>query len=137
MLNQLWKWLIYMHMQTLIVHSYEFWWCLHCSCIHCVCSPHPFKISVTRKYFLFPSVTPNPASGSHWSDLYYYILQVLSVLKLHVKGILYYAVFVSGIVYLTWYLWDSSVLLQVSEVHFYYWITVLCVNMPQSCLFIG
>ena len=132
MLNQLWKWLIYMHMQTLIVHSYEFWWCLHC-----VCSPHPFKISVTRKYFLFPSVTPNPASGSHWSDLYYYILQVLSVLKLHVKGILYYAVFVSGIVYLTWYLWDSSVLLQVSEVHFYYWITVLCVNMPQSCLFIG
>ena len=87
--------------------------------------------------FLFPSVTPNPASGSHWSDLYYYILQVLSVLKLHVKGILYYAVFVSGIVYLTWYLWDSSVLLQVSEVHFYYWITVLCVNMPQSCLFIG
>lgn len=36
---------------------------------------------------LFFQTNSNPASGSHWSDLYYYILKVLSVLKLHVKGI--------------------------------------------------
>ena len=74
-------------MQTLIVYSSMSFDDVFI-CIHCVSSPHPFKISVIRKSFLFSSVTPNPFSGSHWSDLYYYILKVLSVLKLHVKGVL-------------------------------------------------
>ena len=92
------------------IQFYEFWWCLHCLCIHCVSSPHPFKISVIRKSFLFPSVTPNPASGSHWSDLYYYILQVLSVLKLHVKGTILF-----DFSYLQ-LLWDSPTWLHVAKV---------------------
>lgn len=139
LLNQLCQWLIYIRIQILIVYnSMSSGKCTHCVCIHCVSSPPPFKISIIlENLFSFPVSNPQRCCRQSliWFILPHFGSFVCSKTSCKWNHILCNLLCLA--LFTQHNIWGSSILLPVSEVHFYYWITVLCVNMPQSCLFIG